>query len=153
MSTRRKGGPSTPNMNPLFHIAAKTRIDAENVDKISLLVLICLDAANRGQAPNSLLNTLTEHLACAQSLWAGMGNRPMYDRAVKAWQLWCKALNREPDQMMRMTTTEYTAVRLCVSYYLRALPQLEVGRLVMAKTKAEEFLQSVMGTQPEKEAA
>jgi hypothetical protein len=130
-------------INPLLLIAAKNRIPQENADTISTLVLICLDEVKRGRAPNSITNTLTEHLATAQALWAGMENRPLYKQAVECWALWCRACNRDPSKPISLTTGEYQAVRHTVSYYLRSLTQIEVGRLVTAKQTAMNFLNTI----------
>lgn len=66
--------------SPLMQIAAKTKVGAEETDKIALVVLTALDAAKRGAAPASLANTLTEHLMVGILLWARQGNRALYDR-------------------------------------------------------------------------
>jgi hypothetical protein len=136
---------------PFMVIAAKSRIPQEDADLISTVVLICLDEVKRGRAPNQIANTLTEHLATAQALWAGMANRPLYDQAVKTWHLWCRACNRDTHRPIALTTGEYNAVRITVSYYLRSLTQLEIGRLVKAKHTADAFLKSVTG-QPQEAA-
>jgi hypothetical protein len=130
-------------INPLLLIAAKNRIPQEDADTISTLVLICLDEVKRGRAPNSITNTLTEHLATAQALWAGMENRPLYKQAVECWALWCRACNRDPSKPIALTTGEYQAVRQTVNYYLRSMTQLEVGRLVKAKETAMNFLNTI----------
>lgn len=145
MSVRQRRPHKIDPVNPLFLMAAKQAIDQENVDKIALIVLIAFDAAKRGEANNALVNTVTEHLATAQALWAGTGNRPMYDRAITAWKQWCKACCRDPEQPLRLSTQEYTSTRIALGYYLRALPKVELGRLVAAKQQADSYLKIVHG--------
>jgi hypothetical protein len=143
MSTRRNQVTDRMRLTPLMAIAAKSRLPQEEADTIALLVLICLDAVKRGAASNALANTLTEHMATAQALWAGMRNRPLWEQACASWKLWCKACNREPERPIALTTGEYNAVRTTVSFYLRSLPQVEVGQLVHAKQTADRFLKSI----------
>lgn len=121
--------------NPLDVLAAKRLIEPEDVDKIAMLVLIALDAAKRGAAPASLANTLTEQLLTSAAIWSQKGNRQLYDRSVKAWTALRKACAR-PTVLLDLTTSEYAAIRLSISYYVRALPKIEVGALAVAHDKA-----------------
>lgn len=126
-------------VNPLLRIAAKTKVGQEEADTIALIVLLALDAAKRGQATTAAANTLTEHLMAGVLLWARQGNRALYDRATAAWLAMCKACAR-PTELLDLTTTEYKAIRLAISYYLRAIPQLEAGVLVGAFLEAQRKL-------------
>lgn len=144
MTTRRNQVTDRMRLTPLMAIAAKSRMPQEEADTISLIVLICLDAVKRGAAPNALANTLTEHLATAQAMWAGMKNRPLWEQACAAWKLWCKACNREPERPIVLTTGEYNAVRITVGFYLRSLTMVEVGQLEAAKQTADRFLKSII---------
>lgn len=121
--------------NPLDVLVAKRLVEPEDVDKIAMLVLISLDAAKRGAAPASLANTLTEQLLTSAAIWSQQGNRPLYDRAVKAWTALRKACAR-PTQLLDLTTGEYEAIRRSIAYYVRALPKIEVGVLAVAHDKA-----------------
>lgn len=126
--------------SPLMQIAAKTKVGAEESDKIALVVLTALDAAKRGAAPASLANTLTEHLMVGILLWARQGNRALYDTATAAWLAMCRACAR-PTDLLDLTTSEYSAIRKAISYYLRAIPQIEAGILVGAFLEAKNKLE------------
>lgn len=126
--------------SPLLQIASKTKVGAEEADKIALIVLTALDAAKRGAAPASLANTLTEHLMVGVLLWARQGNRALYDTATAAWMAMVSACAR-PTERLDLTTKEYQAIRKALSYYLRAIPQLEAGILVGAFLEAQKKLE------------
>ena len=121
--------------NPLDLLTGKQLVQQVDADKIAMLVLIALDAAKRGRAPASLANTLTEHLLASAAVWSQTGNRRLYDVAVTAWNALLKAGAR-PTELLDLTTGEYAAIRTAISYYLRALPKLEVGTLALAYDKA-----------------
>ncbi len=123
------------HINPLALLAAKQLVGQEEGDKTALLVLIALDAAKRGAAPAGLANSLTEHLLTSAAIWSQQGNRPLYDTAVVAWTALLKACAR-PTALLDLTTGEYGVIRLAISNYVRALPQLEVGALAAGYAKA-----------------
>lgn len=143
MSARRKIDPTTP----LFVIAGKQKVGKADADKIALIVLIALDAAKRGAANNALVNLLTQHITTAAALWGGMGNTAMHQAAVDGWQRWATACNRDPDKPLSLTTREYLAVKSAIANYLRALPQVEVGRIARAKADADRFLHKTFSEQ------
>jgi hypothetical protein len=126
-------------INPLMLIAAKNKPDQESVDKIHMVVLTALDAAKRGKCPNGLANTLTEHLMVGVLMWSKMGNRALYDRAVAAWMAMVKACQR-PTELLDLTTTEYQAIRHALQYYLRAIPQMEIGKIASLFLEAQRKL-------------
>lgn len=117
--------------NPLALFAGKQLVGQVDADYIALPVLISLDAAKRGQAPASLCNCITQHLLIACVIWTKLANKPMYDRSVAAWNAMVKACAR-PTDLLDLTTGEYQAIRTALSYYLRALPKVEVGTLSYA---------------------
>lgn len=123
-------------INPLMLIAAKNKPDQESVDKIHWPVLIALDAAKRGKATGYLANTLRDHVMTCVVLWASRGNRPLYTQATEAWNALCKAFGR-PTDLLDLTTTEYQTIRKALSYYLRALPMLEIGVIAGAFIEAQ----------------
>ena len=125
--------------SPLMQIAAKTKVQAEEHDKISLIVLTALDAAKRGRASNGQANTLTEHLMAFTLLTVKIANKAMYDRATAAWMAMGNACKR-PTETLDLTTKEYQAIRCAVGHYLRAIPQLEAGVLVGAFLEAQKKL-------------
>lgn len=116
-------------------IAVKQRIEPEIVDQLSMAALITLDAAKRGAAPAGMANTLTEHLLTSVAIWSQLGNRQQYLVSVKAWNALRKACAR-PTALLDLTTGEYEAIRKAVSYYVRALPMLELGVMISAQAKA-----------------
>lgn len=126
-------------INPLMLIAAKNKPDQESVDKIAMLSLVALDAGKRGKCPTPLANSLTEHLLVNVLMWSRMGNRPLYDRAITAWNAMIKACQR-PTELLDLTTGEYQAIRHALQYYLRAIPQLEVGKLASLFLEAQRKL-------------
>lgn len=126
-------------INPLMLIAAKNKPDQESIDKIHMLTLVALDAAKRGKCPTPLANSLTEHLLVGVLMWSRMGNRPLYDRAVTAWNAMVKACQR-PTELLDLTTGEYQAIRHALQYYLRAIPQMEVGKIASLFMEAERKL-------------
>lgn len=121
--------------DPLELLAAKRLIDADTVDQLALAVLLALDAAKRSAAPASVANTLTEHLLTSAAMWSQMGNKPLYLIAAKAFTELRKACLR-PTVLLDLTTGEYAAIRRAISYYLRALPQIEIGVLIAAQGRA-----------------
>lgn len=125
--------------SPLMLIAAKNKPDQESVDKIHMIALIALDAAKRGKCPNSLANAFAEHLMAGVLLWARQGNKSLYDVSTAAWMAMAKACQR-PTELLDMTTTEYQAIRKAMQYYLRAIPQLEIGTLTGAFLEAQRKL-------------
>src|SRR5690349_15811809 len=126
MSPRRKSHETSLSINPLFRLAVKTKMPQEDCDLIATSALIALDECRKERASNRIANALTYHLAVAQALWAKIGHRPLYDASCRAWALWCNACNRDTDRPLRMTTTEYMAVRQVIAGYLQALPRLEL---------------------------
>jgi len=125
--------------SPFAVIEAKAKPDQDAVDKIHMNALTALDAAKRGQATHALANTLTEHLMAGVLLWARMGNRALYERAVAAWMAMSKACKRDT-QLLDLTTGEYCDIRVAMIYYLRAIPQLEVGILAAVFLEAQRKL-------------
>lgn len=116
-------------------IAAKQRIDPDTVDQLATAVLLALDAAKRGAAPPGMANTLTEHLLTSIAIWSQLGSKQQYAVGVKAWNALRKACAR-PTAFLDLTTGEYSAIRLAISLYVRALPKLEIGTLIAAQGKA-----------------
>lgn len=116
-------------------IVVKQRIDPEVVDQVALAVLMCLDAAKRGAAPTTMSNTLTEHLLTSVAIWSQTGNKPHYLVGVEAWNA-LRTASARPTALLDLTTGEYAAIRKAISYYVRALPMLEMGVMLRAQEKA-----------------
>jgi len=117
--------------NPLRLLAGKTALGQEVANEVALPVLISLDAAKRAQATPALANILTQHLLMATVIWTSLSNRPVYDATVKAWEALKKACER-PTQLLDLTTGEYKAISKALSYYVRALPQVELKTFAYA---------------------
>lgn len=87
--------------NPLALIDGKQLVGQADADAIALPLLVSLDAAKRGLAPASLCNTITQHILTAVTIWARMGNKPLYTEAVKAWAAMVKACALSPAKEFR----------------------------------------------------
>lgn len=117
--------------NTLRLIDGKKLLGDELANEVALPVLISLDAAKRSKAPASLANILTQHLLIATVIWTSLKNRRVYDATAKAWEALRKAAER-PTQLLDLTTGEYEAIREALSYYVRALPQVELKTFAYA---------------------
>jgi hypothetical protein len=107
------------------------------VDAIALPLLISLDAAKRGQAPNSLSNHLARHMLAAAYVVTKLGNKAMYDTVAEAWQS-LKAACERPTKLLDLIAKEYQTLRKGVGTYLRMLPHVEAATLVGAYKLADE---------------
>lgn len=125
--------------NPLWVVAGKASIPQEDIDDIHLEALIALDAAKRGQATGYLANKLRDHVMTCVVLWRNKGNRALYENAIHAWNALVKAFQR-PTQLLDLTTTEYQLIRRSMSYYLRAIPKLEIGVLTASFLEAQRVI-------------
>lgn len=126
-------------INPLTVIAAKNKLPQSDVDDIHWDALIALDAAKRGKATGHLANKLRDHVMTCVVLWRNKGNRALYENAVEAWNALVKAFQR-PTELLDLTTTEYQLIRRSLSYYLRAIPQLEIGVLTGSFIEAQRVI-------------
>jgi len=120
-------------------IAAKGKIKREDVDEISLRVLIALDSAKRAQCPASLANFLTKHLVMAVAIGSQMRNKSFYDLSMKAYTALFKASNRDTI-LLDLTTGEYATIRRAVGYYVNHLPHVELGLFNFASQHAQKVL-------------
>lgn len=120
---------------PLQVIEQKQKLRQEDVDEISLTILLALDAAKRGRAPHSLSNTLCEHLLASYTLWRRVGNEALAKRTIEAWDALTTACHRS-DPLLALTTKEYSALRIALGYFLRNLGKIEAKNLVFAYTTA-----------------
>lgn len=117
--------------SPLDVLSRKAKLRDDDVDEISLVILVALDAAKRGLAPHSLSNTLCEHLLAAALMWKKVGNKALLDCSQAAWNAMESATNR-PGDKLALTTKEYQSLRAAFGYYLRNLAKIEAGKLVDA---------------------
>jgi hypothetical protein len=132
----------TKHLNPasaLVAIARKQRVGEEDASLIGLPVLIHLDAAKRGQGPAAGQQFLYQHLIMASFIASRTQSKAFHAAVVAAVDALMKASKR-PTKLLDLTTSEYTALRTAFSWYLRALPSLEVGLLNDACTVTERFI-------------
>jgi hypothetical protein len=126
------------NAFPLL-VAAKQRVGQEDADLIALPLLAWLDAAKRGQCTGTGCNHLTTHLIIASYLAARTKSKAFHTLVTRAYDQLRKAAER-PTHLLDLTTGEYQSLRLAFSWYLRALPQIEVGMLNEACTAAHKMM-------------
>lgn len=117
--------------NPLLIIVGKQLVGQDDADIVALPVLVALDAAKRGLAPNAHANTLAQHLLAAQAIWSSMNNAKLYKEAVDAWNALGRACQR-PTQLLDLTTREYAAIRAAIAHYVMALPRIEIAKFATA---------------------
>jgi hypothetical protein len=115
------------HLNPLALVAAKQRVGNEDRDAIALPLMCHFDAAHRGQCTGSGANHLTTHLIIASYLAAATKSKAFHDLVTKAYAMLQKA-------------AEYAALKQAFAWYLRALPQIEVGLLAQACAAAEKAM-------------
>lgn len=120
-------------------IERKSKVSPDQADNIAQIVLTALDAAKKGLAPNSMGNTLYEHVLTAGLLWKLTGNMALMNRTQEAIDALGKAFRR-PGEMITLTTSEYTALREALGYYLRNMKRIEVGRLADANKAARRHM-------------
>lgn len=127
------------NINPLTLIAIKQRVGQEDADAIALPVLAWLDAAKRGQCTAAGCNHLTTHIIIALRVAAITKSKHYYDTVMKGYEALNKAAQR-PTDLLDLTTAEYKALRAAFSWYIRSLPQVEVGALNDACKVAQKMM-------------
>lgn len=127
----------TSGLHPMVLLAKKTRVGQDDANSISLMVLIHFDAAKRGQCTNVGANFLTRHLIMGSYVAARTKSKAFHDAITVAYANLKKASDR-PTQLLDLSTTEYKAIRTGLSWYLRALPNVEVGVMSEACKVADE---------------
>jgi hypothetical protein len=125
-------------INPLLLVAAKQRVGQDDADQIALPVLAWFDAAKRGRCTNVGCNHLTTHLIIATYIAARTKSKAFHDACIKAYNMLHKAAGRPGD--LALTTPEYSALRVAFGWYLRGLPQCDVGTLNLACKEAERIM-------------
>lgn len=129
----------THTINPLLLVAAKQRVGQEDADLIAIPVLAWLDAAKRGLCTATGCNHLTTHLIVASYIAAHTKSKRYHEIITKAYDMLGKAAAR-PTQLLNLTTPEYQALRAAFAWYLRSLPQVEVGMMAAACKTAERMM-------------
>ena len=127
------------NINPLVLLAKKSLVGKEDADSIAIMVLLHFDAAKRGVCNNSGVNFLTRHLIMASYVAARTKSKMFHDAVTNAYAALKKASDRPTDEVA-LTTTEYTTIRKGLGWYLRALPQVEIGVMSEACVVAEKAM-------------
>lgn len=136
MSTKRKHTHVHGVRNPLQLVALKDRVRKEDTDDFALIALLHLDGAKRGQLPHAGYNTLATVILAAASIASQTRSKRFYDMCGVAYKKLVNAGLR-PTKLLDLTTSEYQAIRDVISWYVRALPKLEVGVLATARAQAE----------------
>jgi hypothetical protein len=129
----------TTHLNPLAIITGKQRIGKENADELTLPTMIYLDAAKRGACPHAGYNSLATTLLAAASIASQTKSKNYYDLVNKAYNLLVKAGLR-PTALLDLTTTEYTAIRAALMWYVRSLPEVQVGVFARAYARAQAMM-------------
>jgi hypothetical protein len=119
--------------------AGRLRVTKEEFDDISLLVLLALDAAKRGEANNAMVNRLLEHVLTAYTLWTKTRNDVLMRRGYAGYLALQSACAKYPSKL-RLAGTEYRDVRNVVSAYLRQMEFMRASDLVAAYRVALEKL-------------
>lgn len=119
--------------------AAKAKIKQEDVNEISLRLLIAFDAAKRSRCPPSLANFLTKHLIMAIAIGSQMRNQTFSELCKKAYAELYKACMRDTVDL-DLTTKEYQTIRRAIVLYVNHLPKVELGLLDFAAAHAEKAL-------------
>lgn len=125
--------------HPLVLIARKQRVGVDDTAQIELPLLLHLDAAKRGRGPAAGANFLSKHIIIGMHIAARTKSHQFYAMMYAASQALHKAVTR-PTQELDLTTGEYQAIRKAFSWYLRSLPNVEVGVLSEACKIAERAL-------------
>lgn len=128
-------------MNPIERIHLRQKLGREYAEEIELPVTLAFDAAKRELATGRMANTVGQHLVTAQVLFQKLKAPKELDVARVASQHWGIACSR-PDHPLRLTTTEYLAVRACLKLYFRALPKIEIGTYRVASNAAIQLMGS-----------
>jgi hypothetical protein len=129
----------TRHLNPLALVACKQRVGKEDANAVALPLMCHFDAAHRGQCTGSGANHLTTHLIIASYIAAATKSKAFHDLVTKAYAMLRKAAAR-PTKLLDLTTAEYAALKQAFAWYLRALPQIEVGLLAQACAAAEKAM-------------
>lgn len=127
--------------NTLALFGAKQPVPRELRDSISLELLIALDAAKRGQATDSMCNSLTVYLTAACMIWAKYKKRGKYDECSLGWNALLKAALRRT-ATLDLTTKEYAQLRAAVVSFVDGLRVMEIGVLTYAIKEAHVTLGS-----------
>lgn len=127
-------------VNPIAVLGAKQRLGEDDAKQFALIPLIFLDAAKRGKCPHAGYNTLATTILAAASIASQTRSKAFYDLANRAYGLLVKAGMR-PTDSLDLTTTEYNAVRAVISWYVRALPTLEIGIFSRAYSLAKKTME------------
>lgn len=127
------------NFNPLVLLCKKQAVGIEDADSIALMVLLHFDAAKRGVCTNGGANFLTRNLIMGSYIAARTKSKQFHDAITNAYNALKKASDR-PTKDLALATSEYQTIRKGLSWYLRALPQVEIGVMSEACRVAEKAM-------------
>lgn len=139
MSTKKRGIGARHVVTPLAIIGGKQKVGKDASDEVAQLVLCHFDAAKRGQCDSGGAHVLSANLVMAQCIAAWTQSRAFYDRTAKAILQLGRACARQPE-LVSLTTGEYRDIREALSWYLRALPNVESAMFAKAEQRAHEVL-------------
>lgn len=128
-------------INPIQLLKLKDRIGSEDAKDFQLMALLYLDGAKRGQLPATGYNSLATILLAAASIASQTHSKRFYDIVNNAYQMLCKAGMR-PTKLLDLTTKEYESIRSAISWYVKALPMVEVGVMHKAMQRAEAMMRA-----------
>lgn len=128
-------------LNPIERIHLRQKLGREYAEEVELPVLLAFDGVKREKSTGRMANTVALHLVAAQCLFHALKAPKELDVARVASNHWGVACAR-PDHPLRLTTTEYMAVRKCLKLYFRALPKIEIGTYRTAANAAAQLMNS-----------
>jgi hypothetical protein len=128
-------------INPFMLLAAKTKLQPEEVIDIDLRNMIWLDLLKSNKADDNVCGQITRNLVLTQIIAADKQSRALYDMSCIGIKAFLKAMERKDDRDMKfidLSTDEFKAVKKVLISYGRILPQLDLGSI---KGSADRWLE------------
>jgi hypothetical protein len=119
-------------INPFMLIAAKTKLQPEEVVDIDLRNMIWLDLLKSNKADDNVCGQITRNLVLTQIIAADKQSRALYDMSCIGIKAFMKAMIRKEERglsFMDLSTDEFKAVKKVLISYGRILPQLDWGSI------------------------
>lgn len=120
-------------------LAAKSRLETDDVREIQLRVLLALDSAKRSRCPPGLANLLIRHMIMAAAIGSQMRDQSFYKLAQRAYEALYKACMRDTVDL-DLTTGEYSIIKRTIALYVNHLPKVERGLFEFASNHATKVL-------------
>lgn len=131
--------PRDTDYNPIAKLVGKQKVGQDDANLVALPVLLFLDAAKRGLCPASGFNHLATHLLVAAAIASQSKSQEYHSAAARGYTALLKAGAR-PTKLLELTTPEYKAIREAVSWYVRSMPNVELGMMVKACAHADRIM-------------